>query len=458
MLERKVLKMKGWYRERYRHALAAKGIKTNLQAKSSFFRMSEQIFSEQPEGQIRMSSEWSPARGQGWPTATHPFPIGASPPESSNAIEKMIYDYWNANVPGSEQEFNYQEAFDKLAPIIKKKVAEHGQMTKSDYIEAQMDYIARRRHNLEHPESPVPMAVVGGDIPEYRNWDTSERPQRYDERMELLKKAQEFPSAYVGTSVLPGKPGIWADDFRTVRWKYLRPVGIRGVANILAEGTMSGKVNTERKEIVDIAGNLPIESSRRLSHMDLEHQYEKELRNRPLQEDELNYLWDTLYKENRWAHRRFGEFSDLKQLYEDVEGAKKSGYDDKLKNLMLFDKLVHAQHVTGELLPIDINEMRNRWNRIRASNVKIAKRIDSYAGKKPNELLYGRYDQAIAAGKKPIIPKSELKKGIKVEMEHTPKRWLAEKIAKDHLSEGDPLYYTHLKEMEEKYMEAGGCK
>lgn len=45
--------------------------------------------------------------------------------------------------------------------------------------------------------------------------------------------------------------------------------------------------------------------------------------------------------------------------------------------------------------------------------------------------------------------KTELKMGIKVEMEHTDNPALAKEIAKDHLFE-DPRYYTKLKSIEGK--------
>ena len=48
------------------------------------------------------------------------------------------------------------------------------------------------------------------------------------------------------------------------------------------------------------------------------------------------------------------------------------------------------------------------------------------------------------------INQSELAKGITHEMEHTKNVLVAKKIALDHLVE-DPLYYTHLEEMERKY-------
>jgi hypothetical protein len=45
------------------------------------------------------------------------------------------------------------------------------------------------------------------------------------------------------------------------------------------------------------------------------------------------------------------------------------------------------------------------------------------------------------------ILKNQLKKGVKVEKEHTKKIKVAKKIAMDHLFE-DPRYYTKLKKIE----------
>jgi hypothetical protein len=50
-----------------------------------------------------------------------------------------------------------------------------------------------------------------------------------------------------------------------------------------------------------------------------------------------------------------------------------------------------------------------------------------------------------------FIP-SQLQRGIEVELEHTPHRWLAKMIAKAHLVE-NPRYYTYLDKME-KQMDA----
>jgi len=45
--------------------------------------------------------------------------------------------------------------------------------------------------------------------------------------------------------------------------------------------------------------------------------------------------------------------------------------------------------------------------------------------------------------------KTQIKMGVKIEMEHTKNKTIAEKIAKDHLREF-PDYYTHLIRMENK--------
>lgn len=55
-------------------------------------------------------------------------------------------------------------------------------------------------------------------------------------------------------------------------------------------------------------------------------------------------------------------------------------------------------------------------------------------------------------GDEPQYDPEQLKMGIEVEKEHYSDIPTRTKIAKDHLRE-DPLYYTHLKEMEDKYKE-----
>jgi len=56
----------------------------------------------------------------------------------------------------------------------------------------------------------------------------------------------------------------------------------------------------------------------------------------------------------------------------------------------------------------------------------------------------------MAAGRDKNFSPVQIRKGIKVEMEHTHNPKVAREIAKDHLME-DPKYYNHLHQMEKKY-------
>lgn len=49
-----------------------------------------------------------------------------------------------------------------------------------------------------------------------------------------------------------------------------------------------------------------------------------------------------------------------------------------------------------------------------------------------------------------LFDKKELKKGIKIEMEHTNSKKIAKQITKAHLSE-DPHYNTHLEKFERMF-------
>lgn len=69
--------------------------------------------------------------------------------------------------------------------------------------------------------------------------------------------------------------------------------------------------------------------------------------------------------------------------------------------------------------------------------------------KKVKDLIHGGLTDKRKSGFDP----DQLRKGIKVEMEHTADRAVAKEIAQDHLAE-DPKYYDHLKEMEKKYSKA----
>ena len=60
-------------------------------------------------------------------------------------------------------------------------------------------------------------------------------------------------------------------------------------------------------------------------------------------------------------------------------------------------------------------------------------------------VLYGYADQ-MGISEKDVDP-AQLKMGIEVELEHSPSRQIAKKIALDHLAE-IPDYYTRLEKME----------
>lgn len=60
-----------------------------------------------------------------------------------------------------------------------------------------------------------------------------------------------------------------------------------------------------------------------------------------------------------------------------------------------------------------------------------------------------------------MFPPKQLEQGVKVELEHTPNRAVAEEIAKDHLAEGDDYYLPRLEDLEQdmdKDVEAGKTK
>ena len=62
-------------------------------------------------------------------------------------------------------------------------------------------------------------------------------------------------------------------------------------------------------------------------------------------------------------------------------------------------------------------------------------------------LLYSLFAEGKSKGNKKDYDKNQLNRGIEVEMEHTTNPIIAEKIAKDHLSEL-PDYYTRLDKLE----------
>ena len=69
--------------------------------------------------------------------------------------------------------------------------------------------------------------------------------------------------------------------------------------------------------------------------------------------------------------------------------------------------------------------------------------------KKASDLIHGGKADGKPASD---FPQDQVAKGMKVEREHTNNPTMAREIASDHLTE-DKKYYTHLKEMEDKYVE-----
>jgi len=63
---------------------------------------------------------------------------------------------------------------------------------------------------------------------------------------------------------------------------------------------------------------------------------------------------------------------------------------------------------------------------------------------------YGKYVAKVKVNDKIEINEKELDVGMRFEMEHTKCPLISRRIALDHLVD-DEMYYTHLKEMEEKY-------
>lgn len=108
---------------------------------------------------------------------------------------------------------------------------------------------------------------------------------------------------------------------------------------------------------------------------------------------------------------------------------------------------LHVPLTDNVLLPHIIKDkpmkkqVRRFWDS--AKQVGVGKQV-----KKAEELVHGG-----KADNKPDseFPKDQLRMGHKVEKEHTDSKQIANEISKDHLTE-DPKYYSHLKEMEDKYV------
>lgn len=112
-----------------------------------------------------------------------------------------------------------------------------------------------------------------------------------------------------------------------------------------------------------------------------------------------------------------------------IKKASKEKIEDTLleyfkKNINTKDTKIHS---LAEEFGVDPDDLEDH----------IYKLLSSFLGQGKSKDFKGEYDP------------TELEMGIKVEMEHTTNKKLAERIAKDHLSE-IPDYYTRLKKMEKE--------
>lgn len=94
--------------------------------------------------------------------------------------------------------------------------------------------------------------------------------------------------------------------------------------------------------------------------------------------------------------------------------------------------------IDTQLLTVTIeNEINKAINRVYVNNSENENSLDKFLKEGKSQDYEGSYDP------------DQLRMGIEIEMEHTDDPGIAEKIAKDHLSEFSN-YYTALKEMEDK--------
>ena len=138
----------------------------------------------------------------------------------------------------------------------------------------------------------------------------------------------------------------------------------------------------------------------------------------------------------------------------------KQDYIDTLKNLNMRPKKVKI-----ERHEIVLNEQENKMDSVHNKIIKwfmenpypkdsaIAKLAKEWNMEEPEleEHIYMILSQILSEGKskdyKGSYDPEQIKMGVAVEVEHTPNKLVAEKIAKDHLVEIKD-YYTHLKKME----------
>lgn len=123
----------------------------------------------------------------------------------------------------------------------------------------------------------------------------------------------------------------------------------------------------------------------------------------------------------------------LKEISATSKSADLAALDAQIKALQL--KIVSTQKQIAEL---------NKQKALKAAE-KITTESVSKFPKITNQLKSGKGDKLTAKD----VNQNQLKKGIKIEMEHTNDREKAEEIALDHLSE-NPKYYTDLEKLEAK--------
>lgn len=123
----------------------------------------------------------------------------------------------------------------------------------------------------------------------------------------------------------------------------------------------------------------------------------------------------------------------LKEISATSKSADLAALDAQIKALQL--KIVSTQKQIAEL---------NKQKALKAAE-KITTESVSKFPKITNKLKGGKGDELTAKD----VNQNQLKKGIKIEMEHTNDREKAEEIALDHLSE-NPKYYTDLEKLEAK--------
>lgn len=137
----------------------------------------------------------------------------------------------------------------------------------------------------------------------------------------------------------------------------------------------------------------------------------------------------------------------------------KNDYINNLKNLRIGPKKIKVERhevILNERENTErVNDRILKWflGNPYPNDKQIEKLADQLGMKEPEveNHIYHILSEVLSEGRskdfKGKYDPAQIKKGIEVEIEHTPNKLIAEKIAKDHLSEIDD-YYTHLSKME----------